>query len=154
MLKEYASRGYAIATTEAGLVPLYSGWRTIDTWGLNDQWIAHNGEVTEEYLDRQQPDIIMWHGYFSPLHPPSSEQAKGGQWFRQVMTLQDYAERHSFTLAAAFGVSPDNTHYYYVRPDLPEHDEIVKRIRATDYTWYANGQKCKNYARPVPSAAN
>jgi hypothetical protein len=74
MLSDYKERGYTLATTEAGLVPLYSGWRAVDTWGLNDQWIAHNGGVTEEYLKRQNPDIILWHEYFSPQHPPSPDR--------------------------------------------------------------------------------
>ena len=148
ILSQYADRGYTIATTEAGLLPLYSRWRAIDTWGPNDQWIAHNGEITEEYLDRQRPDIIIWHEFFSPLCPPSSD--RGGSWFRQVMTLQKYAERHNFTLAAVFGVSPRNTHYYYVRSDLSEHDEILQCIRSIDYCWYENGRKCTNYAEFLP----
>ncbi len=149
MLSEYADCGYTIATTEAGLLPLYSRWRTIDTWGLNDQWIAHEGLITEEYLDRQRPDIIIWHGFFSPLRPLSAEHSRS-LWSHQVLTLQKYAEQHSFTLAAVFGVSPDDTHYYYVRSDLPEHDEIVQRISSTDYAWRENGRKCENYAELWP----
>ena len=149
MLGEYAARNYTIATTEAGLLPLYSRWRAIDTWGLNDQWIAHHGLITEEYLDRQRPDIIMWHGYFSPLHPMSPKSSRW-LWHRQILALQRYAERHDFTLAAVFGVSPKNTHYYYVRAELPEHDEIVQRIRSMDYAWFGNGRKSNNYVGPRP----
>jgi len=145
MLSEYADRGYTIATTEAGLLPLYSRWRAIDTWGLNDQWIAHNGVITQEYLEQREPDIIVFHGFFSPLHPPSSELS-GSSWSRQVLRLQEYAESHNFTLAAVFGVSPEDTHYYYVRADLPESEEIVRRIRSTDYVWQGNGRQCENYA--------
>jgi arabinofuranosyltransferase len=144
MLSDYKERGYTLATTEAGLVPLYSGWRAVDTWGLNDQWIAHNGGVTEEYLKRQNPDIILWHEYFSPQHPPSPDRE--GPWFRQVMVLKRYAESHDYTLAAVFGVKPDDTHYYYVRSRLADHDEIVRRIRGLSYAWIENGQICKNYA--------
>ena len=49
-LSQYQSKAYTIATTEAGLIPLYSGWQALDTWGLNDQWIAHNGGITSDYL--------------------------------------------------------------------------------------------------------
>jgi len=45
-LKPYSSKGYTIATTEGGIVPLYSNWQAIDLWGLNDQWIAHHTYVT------------------------------------------------------------------------------------------------------------
>ncbi len=148
MLSEYADKFYTIATTEAGLLPLYSKWRAIDTWGLNDQWIAHNGLITEEYLHKQRPDIIMWHEYFSPLYPPAPERSEK-RWFRQVLTLQKYAEQHGYTLAAVFGLSPKDTHYYYVNPKNPDHDEIVQRIRATDYhAWHSDGGICKNYANP------
>jgi hypothetical protein len=41
------------------------------------------------------------------------------------MVLKRYAESHDYTLAAVFGVKPDDTHYYYVRSRLADHDEIV-----------------------------
>jgi len=148
MLRQYADRGYTIATTEAGLLPLYSRWRAIDTWGLNDRWIARNGCITYDYLVQQKPDIIMWHEFFSPRHPPSGKAGIGFgiPWFQQVMTLKQYAEKHDFTLAAVFGRSPDDTHYYYIRPDLLEHDEIVQAIRSTPYRWFGDGLECTNYA--------
>ncbi len=56
-----------MATSEAGLLPLYSQWNAIDTWGLNDEWIAHHGEITADYLDRYKPELIIFHAHFSPL---------------------------------------------------------------------------------------
>jgi hypothetical protein len=152
VLHTYAGRGYTIATTEAGLLPLYSGWRAVDTWGLNDQWIEHNGSVTEEYIQQNTPDIIMVHEKPAPgqSSAPSGLEESDASWDRlwahQVLVLKDYAKLHNFTLAAAFGVTPGDTHQYYVRPDLPDHDEIVNRIRSVNYTWYATGAKCMNYA--------
>jgi uncharacterized membrane protein len=35
-LSQYADKHYTLASTEAGLLPLYSGWQAVDTWGLND----------------------------------------------------------------------------------------------------------------------
>ncbi|HVO76326.1 MAG TPA: hypothetical protein VMT35_20060 [Ignavibacteriaceae bacterium] len=145
MLSKYAYRRYTIATTEAGILPLYSKWRTIDTWGLNDRWIAHAGGLTYEYLSCQKPDVIMWHEYFSPICPPSVKRLHH-PWFKMVMTLKKYAEKNNFTLAAVFGAKPDETHYYYVRPDLPEHDEIVDSIRHCTYFWPMNGKIATNYA--------
>ena len=66
-LQPYSSRGYTMATSEAGLLPLYSQWKAIDTWGLNDEWIAHNGGITADYLDRYKPELIIFHAHFSPL---------------------------------------------------------------------------------------
>ena len=46
MLSEYQGKGYVLATSEAGLLPFYSNWPAIDAWGLNDEWIAHHGDIT------------------------------------------------------------------------------------------------------------
>jgi hypothetical protein len=145
MLRGYEDRGYTIATTEAGLLPLYSRWRAIDTWGLNDKWIAHNGGVTDEYLRQQKPDLLVWHEYFSPNILPKDEKSED-PWFKQVMTLKRYAEDHGFTLAAVYGRNPGDTHYYYVRSDIPDHNEIVQLIRSMPYYWFGDGGLCTNYA--------
>jgi hypothetical protein len=144
MLSEYSSKGFTMATTEAGLLPLYSRWRAIDTYGLNDPWIAHHGGVTAQYLDLSRPHVVMFHAYFSPHVVPSG----AGKWFTMTETLHEYAENSGYVLAAAFGASPHNTHYYYVRSDFPESAEIIARIRSMDYVW--DGAKATDYAMPEP----
>ena len=148
MLRPHAARGYTLATTEAGLLPLYSEWRAVDAWGLNDAWIAHHGGITEEYVDRYRPEVIAVHAYHSPAAPPGPEAARRGlgpQWQAMVTTLQTYAERRGYTLAAAWGRAPDDTHHYYVRPGFPEAEEIARRIRSMRYLW--NGHPAQDFAR-------
>ena len=58
ILRDYRDEDYTIAITEAGLIPLYSEWNAIDTWGLNDQWIAHHGGITTSYLDQYRPESL------------------------------------------------------------------------------------------------
>jgi hypothetical protein len=136
-----------MAVSEAGLLPFFSDWNAIDTWGLNDSWIAHHGEITPEYLDRFRPHIIMFHAYFSPASPadPTPEHMRD-PWFRMTLTLRDYAEQRGYILAAAFGPSPQNTHYYYVRPDFEDSARIVREIAGLRYGFgglainYASGQ--------------
>jgi len=147
MLDEYSHKNYSIATTEAGLLPYYSNWRAIDTYGLNDQWIAHNGGITKDYLELNNPEIIMLHGLFSPITPIEQEERK---WFSMVMTLKEYAEENGYILAASYGDSPYDTHYYYVWPDFPDSQEIVQRIQSMDYYWYVTGEKSINYALLSP----
>ena len=149
MLSEFQGRGYVIATSEAGLLPYYSDWTAVDTWGLNDAWIARNGSVTEEYLDRYRPHVIVFHAYFSPLVPPKlTEENLAQDWYRMTVTLMDYAERRGYILAAAFGDSPYEAHYYYVRPDFADSSRIVRRIASMkDYHWPASGKKSINYAQ-------
>jgi hypothetical protein len=146
ILRPYADRGYTVATTENGLIPFYSRWRAIDTWGLNDAWIAHNGRITDEYLRRQHPDVIMFHVGFSPIWPRAREP--DNPWMEMVLTLQRYAIENHFKLVAAFGAVANDAHYYYVRDNWPDGDQIAGKIRSVTY-WY-DGQKCVNFALLTP----
>ena len=153
MLSAYEGRGYVIATSEAGLLPFYSNWRAIDTWGLNDEWIAHHGQITDGYLDQYKPNMIVFHAYFSPLVPPRlTEKNLSQRWFRMTITLMEYAEKHGYILAAAFGDSPYETHYYYVRSDFNDSATIVHElVTMKNYYWFSSGKKSINYADINPS---
>ncbi len=148
LLAAYRDEGYVIATTEAGLLPYYSGWTTIDTWGLNDQFIAHNGGLTMDYLDKYKPHVIMFHDYYSPLVPPKLTEANLAQpWFRMTITMKEYAEAKGYILAAVFGDSPYDAHYYYVRPDFEDSQRIAEQIsKMKRYYWFRTGKKAINYA--------
>ncbi|HSF44317.1 MAG TPA: hypothetical protein VLT87_31305 [Thermoanaerobaculia bacterium] len=141
-LAPFASRGYTLVTTEAGLLPLYSGWRSVDAWGLNDIEIARHG-LSDALLDRERPALIVFHAGFSPLAP--APLGNDG-WSRMVGTLWSYARRHGYVEAAVFGHTPFDTHYYLVRPDLPDTAGIVEAVRVADYAWYARGERSLNYA--------
>ena len=149
MLADYRDKGYVIATTEAGLLPYYSGWTAIDTWGLNDQFIAHNGSITVEYLDEYKPHIIMFHDYYSPLVPPKLTEANLAQrWFSMTILLKGYAEDNGYILAAVFGDSPYDTHYYYVRPGFEDSKRLVEQIsKFRDYFYPTTGKRSINYAQ-------
>jgi hypothetical protein len=150
MLRGYGDKHYTMATSEAGLLPLYSNWRDIDTWGLNDQWIAHHGQITEAYLASVEPEIIVFHAPFSPVVPVRDAPIVNSNfknWFPMLMVLKNYAESRSYILAAAFGTSPYNTFYYYVKRDFPDSTSIVERIRNTVYSSYSTGERCINYAQ-------
>jgi hypothetical protein len=51
--------GPILAISDAGAVPYYSGWRTIDTYGLNEPHIAIFGEHDPEYVLGQDPDLLV-----------------------------------------------------------------------------------------------
>jgi arabinofuranosyltransferase len=148
LLAEYRDKGYVVATTEAGLLPYYSGWNAIDTWGLNDKFIAHNGAITAEYLDTYKPEIIMFHDYYSPLVPPKLTEANLAQrWFGMTILLKTYAEENGYVLAAVFGDSPYDTHYYYVRTDFEDSKRMIEQIsKMKNYYWPITGKRSINYA--------
>jgi hypothetical protein len=151
VLRDYARRHYALVTTEAGLLPLYSTWRAVDAWGLNDAFVARSGQVTEEYLDRYRPEVIVFHAYFSPETPQSGPRIEnrslGPRWYRMVATLKRYAESRGYVLAAVFGRNAYDTHWYYVRSGFPESAEIAARLRALDYRW--DGEPTVDLAPPA-----
>jgi arabinofuranosyltransferase len=115
---------HVIATTEAGLLPLYSQWRSLDTWGLNDPWIAHHGGITEQYLNSWRPDVIAFHG--SMLRSTWS----WSQWQRMLSVLEGFVREKHYILAAAVGASPFDVMAYYVRPDIQDSASLVESIRA------------------------
>lgn len=147
MLADYRGKGYVMAVTEAGLLPYYSGWDAVDVWGLNDQFVAHNG-LTVEYLDSKKPHIIMFHDYYSPLVPPKLTEANLAQrWFGMTILLKTYAEDNGYILAAVFGDSPYDTHYYYVRPGFEDSKRLVEQIsKFRDYFYPTTGKRSINYA--------
>lgn len=54
-----AGRQPVLAIGDAGAVPYYSGWRTIDTLGLNEPHIALSGDHDPEYVLSQRPDVLV-----------------------------------------------------------------------------------------------
>jgi len=101
----------ANSITETGILPLCSEWRTIDTWGLNDSWIAHNGRITEEYLDRYRPHGIMFHGP-AILVPSVNRDDFRPEWMSMVRTLKRYAEDRGYVLAVRFRLRNGRVHWY------------------------------------------
>jgi hypothetical protein len=90
----------------------------------------------------------MIHAYFSPL---VDVPETGDEWWKMATTLNDFAERRGYVLAAAFGVSPYDSHYYYVRRDFDDSDTIIRRIRETPYFW-RYGPRCVNFALTTAAA--
>lgn len=151
VLREYEGQGYTLATTEAGLLPLYSEWKTVDAWGLNDSFVAHHGGITGTYLDARRPELIVVHAYSSPgVSEPEGQARRRGLpgWSEMVGTLEDYAHTRGYSLAAAFVKNAYDSHLYYVRPDLPDASSIAQRLQALDYYW--DGAKLRNALAEPP----
>ncbi len=151
-LRAFQERDYTMVTSEAGLLPLYSGWRAVDAWGLNDQWIAHNGAITAEYLERTNPELIVMHAKFSPLVAVETGKGRGlgDEWYEMTVTLNEYALAHDYILAAAYGEKPSDAHLYYVRPDFADSAALVDAIQVETYAWFRNGRTAFDFARVAP----
>ena len=134
-LSGYAEHGYTLATTEAGLLPLLSGWNAIDTWGLNDATIAHSDDgITAEYLDAASPELVLIHGAWSPVFQnPAWGAALGPEWDRMTDFLRDWCAENGYVLASAWGASHTDTFQFWVKPDFPHHAEVVEIVRGAEF---------------------
>ncbi|RME80521.1 MAG: hypothetical protein D6775_15955 [Caldilineae bacterium] len=122
-LQPFADRGYTLVASEAGWLPYFSEWRTIDPFGLNNEYIAHNG-LNSHYLRSVEPDVILFHEVPNP-DPP--------RWRELVRLLRSYAEENGFALAAVIErKGPRDVHVYYVRRDNPEAQAIIDAITGLD----------------------
>jgi hypothetical protein len=90
----------------------------------------------------------MFHAYFSPGLPDAGRRddmrGLGRPWREMVATLQHYSESRGYRLAAVYGTTEYETHYYYVRAGFPDSDAIVDLVRSTPY--YLGGQPAANLA--------
>ena len=107
--------------------------------GLNDEEIVHNPlGLTNEYLDRNQPAIIMF--YLQPENGMAefNEVWRGEAPTRHDMTqllkvMSNYAVTHDYELAARWGPSPCNVNVWYVKRGLPESQQMIDLIRRVPY---------------------
>lgn len=103
-----AGAGELLATTEAGLLPLESGWRTLDLWGLNDEQIAHDG-LTVAMLDRTRPSLML-------LHEDTQSRLPG--WAGMLSTAHAYMDQNGrYQEVASWGAVDQPMVLYSLRGD-------------------------------------
>jgi hypothetical protein len=159
-LQPFAASGHTMAVTEAGALPLYSEWHTIDGLGLNDPYIAHHGAGSiTDYLEQAPPDVIMIH--FDAYHMRRSEvllllnggTPVRGSEYEAFTRMGVFAVQHHYTMAAAYGSSPCNLHVYWVRPGIADYDAILHSIRDYPYIFLDNGELSTEYRDHLPPPA-
>jgi arabinofuranosyltransferase len=150
-LRPFAGKGYTIVVTEAGTLPFYSEWQTIDGLGLNDRTMAHNGHrLTTEYLDSFHPEVLMVH--IDNAAPASiyrqelyGDQPSDGSSWGNMEFINAYARAHGYTLAAAWGSNACNLHVYWIRPGFSDYDKILSLLRQHPYIFLDNAGVSTDY---------
>jgi hypothetical protein len=148
-LQPLAARGYTMAVTEAGALPLYSQWNTIDALGLNDAYIAHHRQIDAAYLDSFHPELILVHidsafpGEFAPNG--LTQKPINHDVFYNAEFLNFYAATHGYTLASIWGSSTCNLHLYWLRPNFPDYATVLSDIRDHPYYFLDNGILSHDY---------
>jgi arabinofuranosyltransferase len=161
-LRPYATKNYTMAVTEAGDLPLYSEWKAIDEGGFNDVFIARNkGLVTEEYLDRYKPEIIMYRvmGIYHSVNEVRAQilgvvppEGTNDRLTLNDITMREYAVKHGYLQAAIWGGQYCDYHVFWVKPDMEDTNAIVSAIRDYPYYMQETGQLSYDFRdAPVPS---
>ena len=142
ILQPRASAGYTLATTEAGRLPFFSKWRTLDTYGLNDPTVATGG-FDYAYWQSRSPDLVVihpaygWDIYTSPI-PPSNGQGnrlsvmefmrRDGGW--ELVALVHRQLRRG-------GDRPGDYNLYFIRATSPDLQQLKREILSIDGAKYA-----------------
>jgi len=132
MLNEFKDYNYTIMLTEAGIIPYYSEWRTIDAIGLNDPYIARNG-LSLDYIKRVDPDVIL-------LQPKTEEvlnYLKGNIvpvfnktkiFNEKTKLLYYYANRNNYNKIMVREGKGGDIIFVFIHTKLPHKEEISNLI--------------------------
>ena len=93
--------GITIATTASGAIPYYSGLKTIDMLGLNDEWIARHGHIwgtrpghqrgaTAEYIRDRDVNIVVGHPQVMRLDREVESYPLRDAAFNMLLFEEDY----------------------------------------------------------------
>ncbi len=135
-LASLAPKGLRMATTEDGILPFYSQWQAMDTWGLNDPRIAEHG-VSARLLAEWRPDLIMLNIDRPGVAMP--EPDLDAEWLSMCRVLLNYARSRNYRLAALY-IDDSNkwvtgADVYYVRRDSLQANAIARAVsRVPEYS--------------------
>jgi arabinofuranosyltransferase len=141
-LHDYADRRYALATTEAGRLPYFSGWRTLDSYGLNDPDIATHG-LTFDHWEEYSPDLVLIHPPYdwNPFTDPSPKRNDGNR-----QQLMEFMRREgTYELAAVVSrqgrlrkLRPGDYNLYFISSKCPDRAPIEAILRSIPEAVYAS----------------
>jgi len=132
---------FTLATTDAGIVPYYSQWKTVDLLGLNDRHIAQNG-FDPTYIDTIDIHLFMTHTLWFDWNETNNHAN-----FKQLYTMIEYfTEQRNFTVICVIPYSmTDNVmNLYAIAPAFEGRDEIRNVLCSLDIPYIYNLQNGHN----------
>ncbi len=133
-------------STEAGILPYYSEWASIDPWGLNTAEFGHRFFQPED-VARIAPDVIHLHAdqeesclAASDMYPAMHSLEGGRDWtglIRNIVAgtdpakydlwLTSYGSEH-YRLRKQWGYGEGDRDCWFIRREFSEHDAIAKLL--------------------------
>lgn len=129
-LSQWSEYGYTMAVSQAGQLPYFSNWVTLDTYGLNDPRVAIEG-LNLDIWDSFNPDLVLLK---SEIRGSVSIEVICDINFNQVACEM---MRNSATYVPVAAISKvrrdghrpdDNFHIYFLRQDTPHFDQISQAL--------------------------
>ncbi|MFB6225469.1 MAG: glycosyltransferase family 39 protein [Candidatus Paceibacteria bacterium] len=118
-----------MVVTESGAIPYYSKWNSIDTIGLSNNRVAHNG-FDREMLEESDPELIqvLVHSHLkNPVHKKSP-------------VIGEYVENSKYRIAAVTIKQETNFrgqyHMFLVDSKDPKYEEISCKLLTINNTEY------------------
>ncbi|MCE1177457.1 MAG: hypothetical protein LWW86_00245 [Micrococcales bacterium] len=96
---------------DAGVIPLESGWTTLDVYGLANRAVA-NGTFNDAYLEEKKPEIIVVTAGRPQKMPPKSHKVKG------MALTSAYAQRNGYLFSPGARMRSSYYMQVYARPDI------------------------------------
>jgi len=127
ILAKYPDSGYTLATTEAGLLPIVSRWKTLDLYGLNDPEVGRLG-VSVGHWNRYKPAVVLAHVDTADVSCDSLRDNWSSDYFRVIRETADYSIVAIVKKRLYFNRSTGSFHIYLLRNDLPEFEEISSAL--------------------------
>ena len=116
--KRLAGLNGTMLVSESGALPYFSGWRALDTMGINSEEIAHGDGITARIIEKMNPDLIMLFEQYGRYRPA----------IKRRKVVNQYMIDHEFLAVASTRKSFEQYHFYVVRKDSALFDDIVDRL--------------------------
>jgi len=129
ILSRYPDSGYTLATTEAGLLPFMSRWKTLDLLGLNDPEVGRLG-VSVGHWNRYEPAVVLAHVATADVRCDSLRDTWSYDYFRVIRETADYSIVAIVKKRLYFNRSTGSFHIYLLRNDLPAFEEISSALNS------------------------
>lgn len=126
--RAYAGKTYGLMVSEAGVLPFYARWRTLDAHGLNDPEVAHHG-LTTAYVDGFRPDVVEFH-VGAPDYRPDRPWLANPVFERMTKWMVRYCLQRGYRRVAVCRLTALSHSYdwYFVNPRCPDAAVLAQRL--------------------------
>lgn len=139
-LEPLARQGRTLAVSEAGRLPYFSKWRTLDSYGLNDPTVV-KGDLDFAYWKSFSPDLVMiragWDIYANAV--PDKYSSGNRKVFMEFLRKDSFYELIAVVdgIRRTGSVNKDYRNLYFVSKESPAYQDIrtsLENIPGTKYS--------------------